>query len=127
MRASWADQRDQQEWDAGLLTGQSDPSRTERERDHDDQLEAADRAADRLPHGLTHLAYTERPSDRERTYWRERADENRARALLHPHTGHVTPAPQITPCTCGHPRLGPGPAHMYRCARYAKHPRQEAA
>lgn len=65
-------------------------------RDHaiDERLARQDRLAERAPHGLMHLAYIERPSDRER---RAHFDETRVRALLRPRTGNVEPAPQDAP------------------------------
>lgn len=65
-----------------------------RDRAHDERLAARDRLAERAPHGQMHLAYRERPSDRER---HEHFDENRVRALLHPRSGNVQPAPQDCP------------------------------
>lgn len=53
---------------------------TEAAHDRDDQLAVRDRLAERAPHAFEHLAYVERPSDRER---REHYDETRARRDLY--------------------------------------------
>jgi hypothetical protein len=61
---------------------------------HQNRLDEQDRAFEKAGRSWGHLAYTERPSPRER---REHFDENRVRALTHPRTGQVEVQPRRVP------------------------------
>lgn len=93
MTPDWfEDPRDTEQWWHTYWAGMTDPQIADRE--HDQRLAEQDRLAERAPHHQMHLAYIERPSDRER---RETFDENRVRALLRPRTGDVSPSPRDCP------------------------------
>lgn len=77
-----------------IRCGLRDPDRLDWEREHDDRLDARDRAEDRAGRSWGHLAYRDRPSSMER---REHFDENRVRSLTHPRSGTVEVQPRVCP------------------------------
>lgn len=112
----YRDELERQAWERDVACGLADPGLTDREADHDNQLEQADRLYRHTP---ARVAYTERPSDRERA---AHYDETRVRALTHPRTGNVEVQPRRVPCNCGAAQRGlrhAGPAHRYGCPLHA--------